>query len=161
MLNQKKKNIKIVRLWITSNFFFKLIFMKSLWQPSEGNRVLVRPYEEEESIRDDERSFRDINYSVTGLDSNGGVVTVLNGFPLHLTSDGCKIRSNWNFAYCNHAYGSVSINVHCKYLTGKPLIIMYIRSVLTSQQNYQKTYLFWQFYHAAPALKLFYQSQLR
>lgn len=69
---------------------------------------MIKPVDETESTKDDERTFRDTDYSVTEVEGYDGVVTLLGVYPLQLTEDACKIRTNWNFAYCKHAYGLVS-----------------------------------------------------
>lgn len=57
---------------------------------------------------DDVRSVRDTDYSITGIDAQGDVVTVVSPAPLLLTND-CSVRKNWNWAYCQHTYTKVSM----------------------------------------------------
>jgi hypothetical protein len=57
---------------------------------------------------DDTRSFRDTDYSVTGVNAGDKTITVITPEPLLLT-DKCSERHNWNFAYCEHKYTKVCI----------------------------------------------------
>ncbi|CAG2235555.1 TEME2 [Mytilus edulis] len=75
--------------------------------PSEGNRVRDIRQDETERTGDDIRTFRDIDNSVTDLSADSDV-TVLSPEAFHMTED-CKIRSNWNFGYCEHAFGKLAI----------------------------------------------------
>ena len=57
--------------------------------------------------------FVDKDGSVSGQDGVWG--TVLSNKPFHVTGE-CKLRSNWNMAYCPYMYGSVS-NDYAEYWT--------------------------------------------
>ncbi|CAC5383977.1 TEME2 [Mytilus coruscus] len=77
--------------------------------PSEGNRVKGILQDETQRTGDDIRTFRDIDNSVTELDvSEDSVITVLSPEAFHMTEE-CTIRSNWNFGYCEHAFGKLGI----------------------------------------------------
>ncbi|XP_063411187.1 cell migration-inducing and hyaluronan-binding protein-like [Mytilus trossulus] len=77
--------------------------------PSEGNRVKGILQDETTRTGDDIRTFRDLDNSMLSLDvSDDSVVTVLSPEAFHMTEE-CKIRSNWNFGYCKHAYGKLAI----------------------------------------------------
>ncbi|XP_052080396.1 cell surface hyaluronidase-like [Mytilus californianus] len=77
--------------------------------PSEGNRVRVILKDETQRTGDDIRTFRDMDNSFTELGvSEDSVVAVLSPEAFHMTEE-CKIRSNWNFGYCKHAFGKLAI----------------------------------------------------
>ncbi|XP_052081131.1 cell migration-inducing and hyaluronan-binding protein-like [Mytilus californianus] len=77
--------------------------------PSEGNRVKGILLDETQRTGDDIRTFRDMDNSMIDLDvSDDSLVTVLSPEAFHMT-DECNIRSNWNFGYCEHAYGKLAI----------------------------------------------------
>lgn len=66
------------------------------------------PKDETVDQKDDNRSFRDTDYSVTGVNAGGKTITVITPEPMLLT-DKCSERKNWNFAYCEHRYTKVCI----------------------------------------------------
>lgn len=74
--------------------------------PSEGNRVLIPTFDEDENGEDDVRSFRDSTHSVTNVDSTS--VTVLAPKQFHMTYK-CRERKNWNFAFCQHNFGKIEV----------------------------------------------------
>ncbi|VDI06374.1 Hypothetical predicted protein [Mytilus galloprovincialis] len=84
---------------------YYILIIVFLSHPSDGNRVKGILQDETTGTGDDIRTFRDLNNSMIGLDvSDDSVVTVLSPEAFHMTEE-CKIRSNWNFGYCEHVNG--------------------------------------------------------